>query len=81
MSGVGVVFGQAQKSLLWSEASEIILSAEVVAGVVGRSPVAKRIDFEYQLLGAFRLYQQQLALGTSDSSNSSWVSFNWKTSE
>ena len=50
MVGVGVVLGEAQQSLLWPEAGEIILFAQVVAGVVGRDPVAQRIDFETSFL-------------------------------
>ena len=60
---VGVVLGQPQQSLLRPEAGEVILFADVVAGVVGRHPVAQRIDFEDQLFRAARLDQQQLALG------------------
>ena len=60
---VGVVVGEPDQALLRPEAGEVILFADVVAGVVGGHPIAQRIDFKDQLLGAARLDQQQLALG------------------
>ncbi len=44
------------------ETVEVILPADVVAGVVGRDPIRQGIDFKDQLFRATRLYQQQLAL-------------------
>ena len=49
--------------MLRPEAGEIIQFSDVVAGIVGRHPIAERVHFENQLLGAARLDEQQLALG------------------
>jgi len=73
---IGEIVGQMQQSLLWPVAGEILLLAQVVARVIGGDPVRQRIDFERQLLGVPGCFSNRSRLGTSDSNNSSSVSFN-----
>jgi len=49
--------------LLRPEAGEVILFAQVVAGIVGGNPVGQGINFQHQLFRTARLHQQQFALG------------------
>ena len=56
-----MIFGKLPQAFGYAESSEVIALHKVVAGIVGRRPVADGIDVQVNLLRALRLADEHLA--------------------